>query len=345
MKALEETKDLEKAYRTMDLFFRNAKQDKIKNITIMNASLEQLANPDFEQFRNAIKQKLIWAYGTVGKSDNYSLLVIPGYLGGNKELRPWTEMAKENKVMLLTDFRDLSDYESVVDMFDAAGYPDIDKMNVIMCCNWLVGRKANVEVGEEEGIFLPPSAALAGKIYDPNVPISQPKAGKQYGTLERVDGVRFKLLQEHIGHMDQRGLVPMLNEFGVVMPYSARTLFNGDDVGLKTYSVVMVFDWVGKVVMDFLNRAAFQNASTKMLNDYRTQIVKFLNSIKGHGKLIKNFKIDKFEPDTENGQPDRILVHIVLDPYFPAKSFAIKMDGTSGEGIDNYIWNTSVEEV
>lgn len=137
----------------------------------------------------------------------------------------------------------------------------------------------------------------------------------------------------------------MVYEFGGVMPYSARTLFNGDDVGLQTYSVVMVFDWVGKVVIDFLNRAAFQNASAKMLADYRNQVVKFLNSIKGNGKLIKNFEIKKFEPDIENGKPDRILVHIVMEPFFPAKSFAIKMDGTSGEGIDNYIWNTKVEDV
>jgi hypothetical protein len=198
-------------------------------------------------------------------------------------------------------------------------------------------------VGETDSLAIPPSAALAGKIYNPSIPISQPVAGKEYGTLEMADSVRFKLLQEHIGQLDQRGLVPMVKEFGGVMAYSARTLFNGSDIGLKTYSVVMVFDWVGKVVTDFLNRAAFQNANAKMLQDYRTQIVNFLNSIKGNGKLIKNFAVKKFEIDPT--QKDRILVHIVLDPYFPAKSFAIKMDGTSGEGVDNYVWNTSVEEI
>ncbi len=342
---LDATRDLEESYRTVALFFKNAKQDKIKNLTLMNASMEQLSNMDMDQFRNAVGEKLKWAYGTVGKSDNYSLLVVPGFLGSNKVLREWSQMAEENKVMLVTDFRDLGDHESVIDLFDESEYPDVEKTNVIMTCNWLIGREANTEVGEEEPISVPPSAALAGKIYNPDIPISQPIAGRQYGTLENADGVRFKLLQEHIGQLDQRGLVPMVKEFGGVMPYSARTLYNGDDVGLKTYSVVMVFDWVGKVISDFLNRAAFQNASSKMLNDYRTQIVKFLNSIKGNGKLIKNFAIKKFEPDTENGQPDRILVHVVLDPYFPAKSFAIKMDGTAGEGIDNYVWNTKVEEI
>ena len=126
-------------------------------------------------------------------------------------------MADDNMVMLLTDFRDLGDHESVIDLFDQSEFPDVKKTNVIMTCNWLLGREAQTDVGEEEGITIPPSAALAGKIYNPETPISQPIAGKEYGTLAGVDGVRFKLLQEHIGQMDQRGLVPMVKEFGGVM--------------------------------------------------------------------------------------------------------------------------------
>lgn len=343
--ALKETRDLEKAYRAMDAFFKNANIEKIKNLTILNASLEQLANPDFDQFRAAVGSHLKWSYGTLGKSRNYSLMVIPGYLGDNTKIKEWAKMAKENKVMLITDFLDLTDHESVIDLFDEAGYPDEEKTNIVMTCNWLIGRKAITEVGEEEALTIPPSAALAGKMYDQDVPISQPRAGKKYGALDGAFGVRFKMLMEHIGQLDERGLVPMVQDFGIVMPYSARTLFNGDDVGLKTYSVVAVFDWVGKVVIDFLNRAAFQNADQRMRDTYRAQIVKFLNSIKGPGKLIKNFQIKKFEPDYENNQPDRILVHIVMEPFFPAKSFALKMDGTSGEGIDNYVWNTKMEEI
>jgi len=40
---------------------------------------------------------------------------------------------------------------------------------------------------------------------------------------------------------------------------SAKTLYNGNDIGLQTYSVVRVFDYVGKVIIDFLNRQAFVN--------------------------------------------------------------------------------------
>ncbi len=340
--ALEDTKKLEQAYRSVALFFKNSEQDKIKNITFLNASTDQLEEE--EEFAKSVRNELEWAYNRLSKSDNYSLMVVPGFLGSNDMLREWAKMASNNKCMLFTDFQDLPDHESVIDLFDEDGFPDLDKTNVVMACNWLVGREALSEIGEEEGVAVPPSAALAGLVYNPDKPLSQPAAGKQHGTLTGVKGSRFKLQMDHIGQLDQRGLVPMVQEYGGVMAYSARTLFNGDDVGLKTYSVVMVFDWVGKVISDFLNRAAFENATTKMLQDYRTQIVKFLNSIKGNGRLIKNFEVKKFEPDVENGQPDRILVHVVMEPYFPAKSFAIKMDGTKGDGIDQYNWNTSIEE-
>lgn len=341
--ALEATKDLEQAYRSVALFFKNAELDKIKNITFLNADIDQLSQE--EEFPKAVRNELEWSYNRLSKAENYTIMAIPGYLGSNDVLREWAKMASSNKCMLFTDFQDLDDHESVIDLFDEGGFQDLDKTNVVMASNWLIGREAYSEVGEEEGVSIPPSAALAGKVYNPDIPMSQPVAGKQYGTLTGVKGAKFKLQMDHIGQLDQRGLVPMVQEYGGVMAYSARTLFNGDDVGLKTYSVVMVFDWVGKVISDFLNRAAFENATNKMLQDYRTQIVKFLNSIKGNGRLIKNFEVKKFSPDTENGQPDRILVHVVMEPYFPAKSFAIKMDGTKGDGIDQYKWNTSIEEV
>ena len=341
-KALEDTKDLERAYRAMNLFFKNSRTDRINNLTILNASMKDLSNLDNDQFRNAVKEELVWAFGTLGKSDNYSFVVVPGFLGGNAVVKEWSRMARENKALLLTDFRDLSDHETVLSLFEDEGYPDLDKTNIVMFCNWLVGRSADEEVGEEDGVFVPPSAAVAGKMYDANIPISQPRAGKKYGSLDYVSGVRFKLLQENIGQLDEKGLVPMVYDFKTVMPYSAKTLSTADDTGLQTYSVVQVFDWVAKVVMDFLNQAGFERANQHMLDTYRSQIAKFLNSLKG--KLIKDFAITKFEPDVANDQPDRILVHIVMDPLFPAKSFAIKMDGTKGDGIDQYTWKTKLED-
>lgn len=60
----------------------------------------------------------------------------------------------------------------------------------------------------------------------------------------------------------------MVNEYGKVMAFSAKTLFNGDNLGLQTYSVVRVFDYVTKVLMDFLNRRAFENFNVKPVKNF-----------------------------------------------------------------------------
>jgi len=343
--ALEATSLLEKSYQSLFIFFKNAQVNKIKNLTILNASMDQLTNPKLPEFREKIENELLWSYGKLGKSQNYSLMVVPGCIGNKSVLNEFARMARDNKVMLLTDFHDLSSHDSILEEFADSGYADLDKTNIVMTCNWIIGRGKDEEADEMDDLTIPPSMALAGKLYNPNIQISQPRAGKRYGSLEYAEDVRFELLMEHIGLLDEQGLVPLVKDFNTVMPYSARTLSTADDVGLQTYSVVRVYDWVGKVVMDFLNQAGFENASQQMLDTYRGQVAKFLNSITGPSKLIKDFRINKFEADTANGRPDRILVHIVMDPLFPAKTFALKMDGTSGEGVDNYIWNTDIAQI
>lgn len=60
-----------------------------------------------------------------------------------------------------------------------------------MTCNWLVGRDKFAEVGEEEALYVPPSGALAGNIYQ--TLMSQVAAGKKHGSLSEIDGVKFDL--------------------------------------------------------------------------------------------------------------------------------------------------------
>jgi hypothetical protein len=120
------------------------------------------------------------------------------------------------------------------------------------------------------------------------------------------------------------------------MAFSAKTLFNGDNLGLQTYSVVRVFDYIAKVLVDFLNRRAFENWTSLTEKDLRQQIIKFLDGIKGADKLIENFRIVRFERD--DVQKDRIYLDINITPYFPAKSFVVKLDGHKGD--DGAEWNS-----
>lgn len=130
----------------------------------------------------------------------------------------------------------------------------------------------------------------------------------------------------------------MVNEYSKVMAFSAKTLFNGDNLGLQTYSVVRVFDHVTKVLFDFLNRKAFENWSIKTEADLRSQIIKYLDSIKGPRSLIQKFKILRIEQDKV--QKDRIWLNIHITPYFPSKSFIINLDGRKGEDSDTVEWTT-----
>ncbi|MFW6245819.1 MAG: DUF5458 family protein [Tangfeifania sp.] len=339
-KAVERTKDLEKSYRSVALFFKNTGSNKIKNVTFVNAAPEQLKDLDDTRFIDAVRDELIQNFDRLDLRDNYSLLLVPGYLGSNKVLEKWAKIAHENKAMLLTDFEHLDTPDDVMEMFEAANLTGGDgyRSNVMMTCNYLVGRDKYKELGEEEELYIPPSSALAGTIYQ--TLMSQVAAGKKHGSLSEVDGVCFDLKKSEIANLEKLGLVPMVNEYGKVMAFSAKTLFNGDNLGLQTYSVVRVFDYVTKVLMDFLNRRAFENFNTKTRKELLGQITRFLDSITGPGKLIEKFSIKRFEQD--RNQKDRVYLDIHMVPYFPAKNFMIKMDGQKGD--DGNEWDTDYEQ-
>ncbi|WP_326982442.1 DUF5458 family protein [Chryseobacterium sp. MYb264] len=339
-RAVEITKELEGNYRTAALFYKNTETEKVKNITVVNSTLEQLKDLDNTRFIDTIHAELADNYDRLDLKNNYGILVIPGYLGSNKVVEKWAKMAHENKVMLITDFEHLDEPDDVMEMFDQAYLTggEVYRSNVLMTCNWLVGRGRFEEIDELEDLFIPPSAALAGKIY--KTLMSQVTAGKKFGGINEVEGVRFDLKKSEIANLENLGLIPMVNEYGKVMAFSGKTLFNGDNLGLQTYSVVRVFDFVTKVLMDFLNRRAFENFTAVTRKEIMNQIVRFLDSITGPGKLIENFEIRRFEQDPV--QKDKIHLDIHMKPYFPAKNFLIKMDGH--KGTDGNEWETEYEQ-
>lgn len=339
-KAVDATRELEANYRAIALFYKNTESDKVKNITVVNAALEQLKDLDNTRFIDTIHAELADNYDRLDLKNNYGLLVIPGYLGSNIVIEKWAKIAHQNKVMLITDFEHLDEPDDVMEMFDHAYLTggEIYKSNVLMTCNWLVGRGRYEEIDELDDLFIPPSGALAGKVY--KTLMSQVTAGKKFGGINEVDGVKFDLKKSEIANLENLGLIPMVNEYGKVMAFSGKTLFNGDNLGLQTYSVVRVFDYVTKVLMDFLNRRAFENFTAVTRKEIMNQIVRFLDAITGPGKLIENFEIRKFEQDPL--QKDRIHLDIHMKPYFPAKNFLIKMDGHKGD--DGNEWDTEYEQ-
>ncbi|MEO6253856.1 MAG: DUF5458 family protein [Ferruginibacter sp.] len=339
-KAVEESKELERSYRNVALFFKNSESDKLKNVSFFNCELDQMKDLDNTRFIDAVNEELKMNFDRLDLRNNYSIMVLPGYLGSNKVVEKWAKIAHEHKVMMVTDFEHLDAPDDVMEMFELANLTAGDKYksNVMMTCNWLVGRGKFAELGEEDDLYVPPSGALAGKVY--KTLMSQVTAGKKFGSMNEVDGVKFPLKKSEIASLEKMGLVPMVNEYGKVMAFSAKTLFNGDNLGLQTYSVVRVFDYVTKVMMDFLNRRAFENFNANTRKDLMSQIVKFLDSITGPDKLIEDFTIRRFEQDPV--QKDKIHLDIHMKPYFPAKNFMIKMEGQKGD--DGTAWDTEYDQ-
>jgi len=341
-KALKTTEDLERAYRSVALFYKNTESDKVKNVTILNADLEQLKDLDNSLFIDYVSNELKQNFDRLDLRNNYGILNIPGYLGTNSVIDKWAKIAYENKAALVTDFQDLESPDDVLDIFVNADHTsgDVFKSNTLMTCNWLLGREKDDTVGEEDNLYVPPSSALSGKIY--STLMSQVVAGKKFGGINEVESVRFDLKKSEISELERSGLVPMVNEYSKVMAFSAKTLFNGDNLGLQTYSVVRVFDHITKVLFDFLNRKAFENWTTRTEADLRSQIVKFLDGIQGPSNLIEKFQVMKIEQD--KNQKDRVLLDIHITPYFPAKSFVIQLDGHKGDGPEAAEWHSEYKQ-
>jgi len=332
--AFEETKPLETSYRSVALFFKNTEQDKIRNLTLYNVDPAKLGDMENTLVMERITDELKNCHDRLDLKQNYSLMVLPGYLGSNQAVDKWSKIAYENKVMLITDFLHLDDSEAVIDEFDSVNLAggEIYKSNAIMTCNYLVGREKYEELGEEEDLFLPPSSALAGKIY--STLIAQPVAGKMHGGLNEITGVKFDLRKSEITELEKRGLVPMVNEWGKVMSMSAKTLYNGNDIGLQTYSVVRVFDYIAKVIIDFLNRQAFVNWTPNVQKDLKKEMSRYLSSIKGYDKIIEDFQIMNLNQDKETKV---INLDIHITPFFPAKNFLIRLGGTKGDTADEWM--------
>ena len=86
---LNRTRELEAAYRSVALFYKNTESSKVKNITIVNAEMDQLKDLDNTLFIDYIGNELKQNFDRLDLRRNYSLLVIPGYLGSNAVLDKW----------------------------------------------------------------------------------------------------------------------------------------------------------------------------------------------------------------------------------------------------------------
>lgn len=324
--ALYATAPLERSYRSLDSFFKTANADKVKNLRLINVYKNDIADAD-SGFAQEVDNILRGGFDRLSLKDCYSLLVVPGNVFQDKvSLLQWAKIAFKYKVMLITDHADEFSFD---DLFaNTEGYKDSDMelQNVIMTANWLVGRESE-KLSEDEkdspAFYIAGSGALAGKLYDESANMAQGAGGKKYGTLDGVKGVKLDLLKSEIASLMDNQVIPMVYSEGRVMAFNNTTLYNGDNTAMKEYPIVRVFDWVKKVLMNYVHEVALENWDPyNSPKNLKAKIQAFLNDYKGYGNLFQNYEIK--EP-TQDPVTKRITCDISMTPFYSAKNFIIKV--------------------
>ncbi|MCR4915191.1 MAG: DUF5458 family protein [Prevotella sp.] len=335
----DEVRKLEVTYRALDSFFANAGQGKIDCLTLMNVNKEELEYHDSDDTL-AIRDELEKYYDRLSLKNNYSLLIVPGYLGDANTIRMWADTAYRNKVIMLTDFKDSLNFEMLKDELDDSNMQSQDaKMaNVVMTANYILGRKKSELAGEDDDLYMPASAALAGRMTNTEeTVIAQGAAGKKYGTLSNVKGARMELRKSEIAALIDQGVIPMVEEDGRTMAFSNRSLYNGATLGLQEYPIVRTFDWIGKVFQNFFNDEAFINWNSSVKAELQQAVHDFLSDYKGPGKLIENYNLKGINQDPKTKD---IKIEVELKPFFAAKNFFIELTGHNGQaGVE---WDQNV---
>lgn len=337
----EDTYQLEVTYRTLDSFFANVGQPNTDFLTLMDVSKKELLSNDSEGSL-AIQKELKKHYDALSLKNSYSLFVIPGYLGDISILREWAKTAHNKKVLLVTDFKDCESFKTLKDELEDAHLQghDVFLSNVVVTCNYLLGRKKSELAYEDDDVYIPGSGALAGRMVNTKeIVIAQGVVGKDFGILDGVQGTRLNLLKAEIAVLVDQGVVPLIESEGRTIAISNRSLYNGSAFSLQEYPIVRVLDWVNKVLMNYMHEIALETwdpyISPKKLD---SKIRDFLDHYRGYQLLFSGYKLNS--PPKQDPKTKIVSVDISITPFFAAKNFVIKLEADN----KNYMSaNTSVE--
>lgn len=337
----EEIKELEKTYRVLYSFFANTENTNVDYLNLINVNKKDMGEMSSRSAK-VVARELNDNYNTINLRESYSLFVLPGYLGSVQQIQDWATIAHKNKVLLVTDFEDSMSYEDLILRLNKSYLQgaNINYSNIIVTCNYILGRRRSELSTEEEDLFIPASGAIAGRMTNvKDIPISQGIAGRKYGSLFNAPAVRFNLLKSELTQLIDMGVVPLLEIDGQVMAFSNRTPYEGSTTELQEYPIVRVFNWVSKVIQQFCNDEAFVIWDATVKSELTDNIQRFLGKYKGAGKLYENYVINGInqDPVTKN-----ILVQIQLKPFFASKNFLIELTGKTDMGKMTTTWEDNL---
>jgi hypothetical protein len=323
------SREMETTYRAIDKFFANAQQepDEKVNAYFANVSAEELTDPDdkekFEQLTKAIAD----LYREWSVKECFSMAVVPGYLGSVENIDTvGRQLGLPNKVHVMTDLPNFEKFEEVMDMLEDPAYanlPGIDnyKQYVSVFANYLLARNSNQY--EDDDMWIPPSAAVAGKMYqgDTTVGMQQPMAGFKHGKIADAKYLRFKANQPDASKINEKGVNPMVSFEGTAVAMGASTLFSKET--FNVYSIRRTYDYVYKTLRNYLNKQTFSVIDQKFIDAMRRDIDKFMKAISGGDNILQDYKVEIFA-DEEMRKRQEVDIKVALNPKYPARTFNIE---------------------
>ena len=295
--ALKATKQLETAYRTLDSFFQNTGSDKLNNLNIINVN-RQVFDNEPQKCGEQVNLILGEKYNRLDLSKVYSFLVIPGYMMIDKPtLLYWAGIASKYKVLLITDHKQENSVDSLIKNIADYKGDSIELSHVVMTANWIEGRpseKMSSSERDEKSFFIPPSAALAGKIYG-QTNIAQSSEGQTFGILHKVKDVGINLSKVDIERIRESNIVPIVKatEAEEVMAFYDSTLYNGDKHPLTEYPIVRTIDWVERVLQNYYRFVNGENWDPYMTPyQIKEKIDSFFYKYRGYGGPIQQFHVE-----------------------------------------------------
>ncbi|MDH4156122.1 MAG: DUF5458 family protein [candidate division Zixibacteria bacterium] len=323
------SRDLETTYRAIDKFFANAQQepDEKVNAYFANVSADELTNPDDKEKFEELAKAIADLYREWSVKDAFAMCVIPGYLGSVENIdMVGRQLGLPNKVHVMTDLPNFEKFEEVMDMLEDPNYanlPGIDayKQYVSVFANYIMARNANEY--EDDDMWVPPSAAVAGKMYqgDVTVGMQQPMAGFKYGKIADAKYLRFKANQPDASKINEKGINPIVNFEGTAVAMGASTLFTKET--FNVYSIRRTYDYVYKTLRNYLNKQTFSVIDQRFIDTMRKDIDLFMRAISGGDNILQDYKVDIFA-DEEMRKRQEVDIKVSLNPKYPARTFNIE---------------------
>ncbi|MEK7255102.1 MAG: hypothetical protein AAB316_10175, partial [Bacteroidota bacterium] len=282
---LSAARDMERTYRDLENFFRNAAPQKVKNLTLLSVHPDVLLDADSNLVYNEVTRRITDESRSVDQKKAYSLLVIP-YLWRSKRpkdlIERYTKMAGESRLQFITDFADTDTVDEALNERETRKWlgvtgPEAHHAHLSLFANHILLRGQYQNIQEEGDLRGSPCMAVAGKMYSEK--ISQPIMGEMNGSLQGSAGLAFHTVQDTVADLSDAGLNSTMHAYEKDMVYEACTAFTGKEYALKRYAVVRTFDYVNRVLRHYLGKVTGQQLDRDRANGVRETIQDFLDQL------------------------------------------------------------------